>query len=86
MQLFFILLKPYNQQLFLPLITKTGTCHSFLIELNIFNLTFQVTMYSKHAKCMLMENSPHADFEVCFYNGMKFSVWSSCTHSAVVRE
>lgn len=42
-------------------------------------------MYSKHAKCMLMENSPHADFEVCFYNGMKFSVWSSYTHSAVVR-
>ena len=42
-------------------------------------------MYSKHAKCMLMENSPHADFEVCFYNGMKFSVWSSCTHSAVER-
>lgn len=26
-------------------------------------------MYSKHAKCMLMENFPNADFEVCFYNG-----------------
>ena len=31
-------------------------------------------MYSKHAKCMLMENSPHPDFEVCFYNGK----WEKC--------
>ena len=33
-------------------------------------------MYSKHAKCMLMENFPHPDFEVCFYNGRWDSVFT----------
>lgn len=36
-------------------------------------------MYSKHAKCMLMENFPHADFEVCFYNGAKVHQSQECT-------
>lgn len=31
--------------------------------------TPKVTLYTKHAKCMLMENSPNADLEVCFYDG-----------------
>ena len=31
--------------------------------------TPKVTMYTKQAKCMLMENSPSADFEVNFYSG-----------------
>ncbi|XP_028994578.1 serine/threonine-protein kinase PLK4 [Betta splendens] len=33
--------------------------------------TPKVTLYTKHAKVMLMENSPHADLEVCFYDGAK---------------
>ncbi|XP_073459848.1 serine/threonine-protein kinase PLK4 isoform X1 [Aquarana catesbeiana] len=33
--------------------------------------TPKVTYYSRYAKCMLMENSPNADFEVCFYDGAK---------------
>ncbi|XP_014341196.1 serine/threonine-protein kinase PLK4 [Latimeria chalumnae] len=33
--------------------------------------TPKVTLYTKHAKCMLMENSPDADVEVCFYDGAK---------------
>ncbi|XP_015200329.2 serine/threonine-protein kinase PLK4 isoform X1 [Lepisosteus oculatus] len=33
--------------------------------------TPKVTLYTKHAKCMLMENSPSADLEVCFYDGAK---------------
>lgn len=41
--------------------------------------TPKVTMYSKHAKCTLMENSPHADFEVCFYNGAKVHQSQKCT-------
>lgn len=41
--------------------------------------TPKVTMYSKHAKCMLMENSPHPDFEVCFYNGAKIHQSHQCT-------
>lgn len=41
--------------------------------------TPKVTMYSKHAKCMLMENFPHADFEVCFYNGAKVHQSQECT-------
>ncbi|KAJ3613692.1 hypothetical protein NHX12_019938 [Muraenolepis orangiensis] len=30
--------------------------------------TPKVTLYTKYAKCMLMENSPDADVEVCFYD------------------
>ncbi|NXN95580.1 PLK4 kinase, partial [Rhinopomastus cyanomelas] len=33
--------------------------------------TPKVTFYSRYAKCMLMENSPAADVEVCFYDGAK---------------
>ncbi|KAM6961126.1 serine/threonine-protein kinase PLK4 [Aplochiton taeniatus] len=33
--------------------------------------TPKVTLYTKYAKCMLMENSPNADLEVCFYDGAK---------------
>lgn len=31
--------------------------------------TPKVTLYTKYAKVMLMENSPNADLEVCFYDG-----------------
>lgn len=31
--------------------------------------TPKVTLYTKNAKVMLMENSPTADLEVCFYDG-----------------
>ena len=34
--------------------------------------TPKITLYTRLAKCMLMENSPNADFEACFYNGMKY--------------
>ncbi|NXQ39988.1 PLK4 kinase, partial [Catharus fuscescens] len=33
--------------------------------------TPKVTFYTRYAKCMLMENSPPADVEVCFYDGTK---------------
>uniref|UniRef100_A0AAV2JGK7 Serine/threonine-protein kinase PLK4 n=1 Tax=Knipowitschia caucasica TaxID=637954 RepID=A0AAV2JGK7_KNICA len=33
--------------------------------------TPKVTLYTKNAKVMLMENSPNADLEVCFYDGAK---------------
>uniref|UniRef100_A0A4W6FC39 Serine/threonine-protein kinase PLK4 n=1 Tax=Lates calcarifer TaxID=8187 RepID=A0A4W6FC39_LATCA len=33
--------------------------------------TPKVTLYTKYAKIMLMENSPNADLEVCFYDGAK---------------
>ncbi|XP_063776389.1 serine/threonine-protein kinase PLK4 isoform X2 [Pseudophryne corroboree] len=33
--------------------------------------TPKVTYYTKYAKCMLMENGPDADVEVCFYDGAK---------------
>uniref|UniRef100_A0A673C3L2 Serine/threonine-protein kinase PLK4 n=1 Tax=Sphaeramia orbicularis TaxID=375764 RepID=A0A673C3L2_9TELE len=33
--------------------------------------TPKVTLYTKYAKVMLMENSPNADLEVCFYDGAK---------------
>ncbi|CAN2388851.1 positive regulation of centriole replication [Pristimantis euphronides] len=33
--------------------------------------TPKVTYYTRYAKCMLMENSPNADVEVCFYDGAK---------------
>lgn len=32
--------------------------------------TPKVTFYTRYAKCMLMENSPPADVEICFYDGM----------------
>ncbi|ELU12783.1 hypothetical protein CAPTEDRAFT_221177 [Capitella teleta] len=35
--------------------------------------TPKVTLYTKRAKCMLMENQPKADFEVVFYDGAKCS-------------
>ncbi|NXP28121.1 PLK4 kinase, partial [Scytalopus superciliaris] len=33
--------------------------------------TPKVTFYTRYAKCMLMENLPTADVEVCFYDGAK---------------
>ncbi|NXF02260.1 PLK4 kinase, partial [Smithornis capensis] len=33
--------------------------------------TPKVTFYTRYAKCMLMENSPTADVEICFYDGAK---------------
>ncbi|XP_075716583.1 serine/threonine-protein kinase PLK4 isoform X2 [Rhinoderma darwinii] len=33
--------------------------------------TPKVTYYTRYAKCMLMENYPNADVEVCFYDGAK---------------
>ena len=49
--------------------------------------TPKVTMYTKHAKCMLMENSPSADFEVNFYNGtlylMKIASFFNDTYGEV---
>ncbi|NWR68833.1 PLK4 kinase, partial [Centropus unirufus] len=33
--------------------------------------TPKVTFYTRYAKCMLMENSPSADVEICFYDGAK---------------
>uniref|UniRef100_A0A1A7XQ12 Serine/threonine-protein kinase PLK4 n=2 Tax=Nothobranchiidae TaxID=405002 RepID=A0A1A7XQ12_9TELE len=33
--------------------------------------TPKVTLYTKYAKVMLMENAPNADLEVCFYDGAK---------------
>lgn len=29
----------------------------------------KITYFTRYAKCVLMENSPGADFEVWFYNG-----------------
>ncbi|XP_064636787.1 serine/threonine-protein kinase PLK4-like isoform X2 [Lineus longissimus] len=34
--------------------------------------TPKVTVYTERAKCMLMENTPNADFEVAFHDGAKF--------------
>ncbi|XP_039263219.2 serine/threonine-protein kinase PLK4-like isoform X2 [Styela clava] len=33
--------------------------------------TPKVTLFTSKAKCMLMENDPNADLEVCFYDGSK---------------
>ncbi|MCJ8736913.1 hypothetical protein PDJAM_G00017730 [Pangasius djambal] len=33
--------------------------------------TPKITLYTKFAKCMLMENSPNSDLEMCFYDGAK---------------
>ena len=35
--------------------------------------TPKMTLYTRTAKCMLMENGPNPDFEVIFYDGAKFS-------------
>lgn len=37
--------------------------------------TPKITLYTKYAKCMLMENSPSADFEACFYDGKVILTW-----------
>lgn len=31
----------------------------------------KITYFTRHARCVLMENAPGADFEVCFYDGTK---------------
>lgn len=33
--------------------------------------TPKVTLYTQRAKCLFMENGPHPDCEVHFYNGLK---------------
>lgn len=33
--------------------------------------TAKLTLYTERAKCVLMENGPGADFEVCFYDGSR---------------
>ncbi|XP_067880404.1 serine/threonine-protein kinase PLK4 [Heterodontus francisci] len=35
--------------------------------------TPKITLYTKFAKCMLMENGPQADVEVCFFDGVKIN-------------
>lgn len=44
--------------------------------------TPKVTLYTKFAKVMLMENSPNADLEVCFYDGeiQRFGMTVHCSH------
>ncbi|XP_028397871.1 serine/threonine-protein kinase PLK4-like [Dendronephthya gigantea] len=41
--------------------------------------TPKITIYTKLAKSMLMENSPNADFEACFYDGAKIHQSRECT-------
>ncbi|KAL5011937.1 hypothetical protein ScPMuIL_010488 [Solemya velum] len=41
--------------------------------------TPKVTIYTQKAKCMLMENSPEADFEAVFYDGAKLTINSKAT-------
>lgn len=41
--------------------------------------TPKIILYTKFAKCMLMENSPNADFEACFYDGAKIHQSRECT-------
>ncbi|XP_060073337.1 serine/threonine-protein kinase PLK4-like isoform X2 [Ylistrum balloti] len=41
--------------------------------------TPKVTLFTSRAKCMLMENSPDADFEAIFYDGAKFTINSTNT-------
>ncbi|CAH1776949.1 unnamed protein product [Owenia fusiformis] len=41
--------------------------------------TPKVTLYTRQAKCMLMENTPQADFEVLFYDGAKMNKSSEGT-------
>ncbi len=40
--------------------------------------TPKVTLYTKYAKVMLMENSPNADLEVCFYDGESNEYLQTC--------
>ncbi|XP_069781346.1 serine/threonine-protein kinase PLK4 [Narcine bancroftii] len=35
--------------------------------------TPKITLYTKYGKCMLMENNPQADVEICFYDGAKIN-------------
>lgn len=42
--------------------------------------TPKVTLYTKYAKVMLMENSPTADLEVCFYDGELNACWNMWFH------
>ncbi|KAM8940481.1 serine/threonine-protein kinase PLK4 isoform 2-T2 [Pelodytes ibericus] len=41
--------------------------------------TPKVTYYTRYAKCMLMENFPNADVEVCFYDGAKIHKTANMT-------
>ncbi|OWF53904.1 serine/threonine-protein kinase PLK4-like isoform X2 [Mizuhopecten yessoensis] len=41
--------------------------------------TPKVTLFTSRSKCMLMENSPDADFESIFYDGAKFTINSTNT-------
>ncbi len=45
--------------------------------------TPKVTLYTKEAKCMLMENFPEADFEASFYEG-RFKTLLQCSHIILV--
>ena len=47
-------------------------CDVFRFVNLVRSKTPKVTMYTKRAKCMLMENSPTADFEVIFYDGESY--------------
>jgi len=40
--------------------------------------TPKVTLFTNKAKCMLMENDPDADLELCFYNGKTFTFFFCC--------
>nr|KAF6402070.1 polo like kinase 4 [Rousettus aegyptiacus] len=40
----------------------------------------KITYFTRYAKCVLMENSPGADFEVWFYNGAKILKTEALTH------
>ncbi|NXJ06115.1 PLK4 kinase, partial [Odontophorus gujanensis] len=42
--------------------------------------TPKVTLYTRYAKCTLMENSPPADVEVCFYDGTRVRKTAGVTH------
>nr|KAF6481524.1 polo like kinase 4 [Molossus molossus] len=40
----------------------------------------KITYFTKYAKCVLMENSPGADFEVWFYDGAKIHITEALIH------
>ncbi|XP_016058812.1 PREDICTED: serine/threonine-protein kinase PLK4 [Miniopterus natalensis] len=40
----------------------------------------KITYFTKYAKCVLMENSPYADFEVWFYDGAKIHKTEALIH------
>ncbi|XP_029446126.1 serine/threonine-protein kinase PLK4 isoform X1 [Rhinatrema bivittatum] len=46
--------------------------------------TPKITYYSRYAKCMLMENSPNADTEICFYDGAK--IHKTCSLIRVIEK